>query len=309
MEVETKLYDILYNKDDKNKSKRNIIFIFHNINLAESDVLSKISELFNEHHKDDNSYLFIGFINIKESLIERNSYYFNYFSNSIYYIVKDINIEMPFLDKIVPDYLGIDKKLILKYYQNNNERNNIKFTPSDIIKYIKLKNHSSFDDSFLEEIVFKNKAQQNGMSSDNSFNLDLNYRTGIKKEFIMEVNDKLTSIETNSIFDDFEEEKNTLSIEQKKCLIFLGLAVKANIPCIVQGETGIGKSHLVKLFAKFLGKKLHILELNQDNDISLLTKNCFFKGYNDEEKKEINNELNEILEKYNINYDNNIEIK
>ena len=85
VEVETKLYDKLYNK-----SNNNILFIFHNLNQAESDVLSKISELFNINHKDDNSYICIGFINIKESLIERNSYYYNYFPSSIYYISESV---------------------------------------------------------------------------------------------------------------------------------------------------------------------------------------------------------------------------
>ena len=303
VEVETKLYDKLFNKENENKFKKNILFIFHNINQAESDVLSKISELFNENHREDNSYLLIGFINIKENLKERNLYYYNYFSNLIYYIVKNTNIELKFLDKIIPDNLGIQKSLILKYYQNNNQINNI-FTLSDIIKFIKLKKNSFFDDTFLEEIVFKNRIQQKEMLTNNSLNLDFNYRNGFKKELIIEVNDKFTSIETNNIYNEFEEEKNTLSFEQKKCLIFLGLAVKSNIPCILQGETGIGKSHLIKLFAKFLGKKLHILELNKDNDISLLSKNCFFKEYNDEERKEINEELTSILEEYNINCEN-----
>ena len=69
------------NLDNKNNNK-NILFVFHDIHKAESDVLSKLSEIFKKNY-DDNSFSFIGLINIKESLIERNTYYYNYFYNSI----------------------------------------------------------------------------------------------------------------------------------------------------------------------------------------------------------------------------------
>ena len=64
------------------------------------------------------------------------------------------------------------------------------------------------------------------------------------------------------------------------------MAVKSNIQCIIQGKTRVDKSHLIKLFAKILGKKLHVLELNKDNDLSILTKSCYFKNYNEFEIKE-----------------------
>ena len=49
-----------------------ILFVFHNIHKASADVLSKISSIFNEKNRTHN-YFLIGLINIKESLIERNS--------------------------------------------------------------------------------------------------------------------------------------------------------------------------------------------------------------------------------------------
>ena len=299
VEVKTKLYQTLFNNDIVTNKK--ILFVFHNIHLAESDVLLKISECFNKKYKDNN-YSFIGFISLKESLIERNTYYYNYFYNSIYYIVNDTNnVTMSYLNEIIPKNLEIDKSLILKHY-NNIDINNNKFTLSDISRYIKLKEISQFDNLFLEEMTFKNKSTQ--IQSNNSFDLEINYMNGYKKELIMEVNDKSISIETNEIFQNFEEEYNTLSFEQRKCLIFLGLSVKANVPCIIQGTSGVGKSHLIKLFAKILGKKLNIFELNKDNDISLLTKQCKFEAYNDDETKEIEEKLNDILHNYNINYIN-----
>ena len=65
--------------------------------------------------------------------------------------------------------------------------------------------------------------------------------------------------------------------------------------CIIQGSSGVGKSHLIKLFAKFLGKKLHIFELNKDNQISLLTKCYIFNNYTDDEKEDIKTYLDEIM--------------
>ena len=103
-------------------------------------------------------------------------------------------------------------------------------------------------------------------------------------------------LKSSDILDNFEKEKNTLCYEQKKCLIVLGLAVKSKLPCILEGPTGVGKSHLIKLFAKMLGKNLHIINLNKDNDISLLTKRYVFKKYDSQEKNEIETTVNKLLE-------------
>ena len=54
--------------NDKNNRNKNTLFVFKNIHKAESDVLSKLSEIFNKNY-EDNSFSFIGLINIKESLI------------------------------------------------------------------------------------------------------------------------------------------------------------------------------------------------------------------------------------------------
>lgn len=79
--ADTKLNRVLYQKsksDNKSKIEKPILFVFHNIHKASADVLSKISIIFNK--KCINSkYFFIGLINIKESFIERKSYYNNYF--------------------------------------------------------------------------------------------------------------------------------------------------------------------------------------------------------------------------------------
>ena len=289
------------NNDKSGKNEKKIMFVFHNINNAESDVLSKLSEIFNRDY-DNSNYSLIGLININEGLIDRETYYYNLFPKALYYRIPPLT------------YLNIGGEQIcnlnstIDYYSEKQNTNNI-FTLNDISKYKKLKEVTRIDDSFLEDIIFKNKllTYNNEKKELNKNRIlskltkcDFNYLNNTK-EFIMEVNNKSFSIMADEKLKSFEEEKNTLSFEQKKCLIFLGLAVKSNIPCIIQGSTGVGKSHLIKLFAKFLGKKLHIFELNKDNQISLLTKCFIFNEFDEDEKNDIDFILKEIEENQNNN--------
>ena len=294
--VDTKLYKLLTKSPYQEKDKQNFtIFIFHNIQKARADVLSEISNILNKKTVNCN-YYFIGILNRKESFIERNSYYYTYFYNSIYYIVNFTKITSSFDKEIkIPP-------TILSRYNNQENYENADFTLTDINKYISLKKISGFDDGFLEEILFKNKYGTNKENNSKNinqkrnqpFDLDIIYRN-LNKILSLELNNKSISLDTSVIFDKFEIEKNTLSFEQKKCLIVLGLSVKIKKPCILQGPTGVGKSHLIKLFARLLGKKLNIIEMNKDNDISLLTKRYVFKNYEEKEEIEIKNVINEIL--------------
>lgn len=131
----------------------------------------------------------------------------------------------------------------------------------------------------------------------NDIELDLTY---ISKDLIIEVNNKSFIIPKISRYNKFDEEVNTLSFDQKKCLIFLCLAIQSKRACIIQGKTGVGKSHIIKLLANILNKKLHVFEVNKDNDISLLTKSCNFKNYTNSEKNEIEKILDEIMNKNKI---------
>ena len=310
--VDTKLNKVIYSKshynsDEKSKNKKPILFVFHNIHKARADVLSKLSIILNK--KCVNSkYFFIGLINIKESFIERKEYYYKYFYNSVYYIVNPTVIDISFYKKIQKVNKEKENDIdisILEYFKQKND-NGIDFTITDFTKFISLKKESNFDTSFLEEIVFKNRKYLENIRTERNqndnfneqrkiYDLDINYKNGTK-ELLFELNKKSISLETLNILDTFDIEKNTLSFEQKKCLIVLGLAVKSKLPFILQGDTGVGKSHLIKLFAKILGKKLHIIGLNKDNDISVLTKRYIFKKYSENEEKDIETTVNELLE-------------
>ena len=149
-EITSQLYNILNNKNNNkngNEAKK-IMFVFHNINNAESDVLMEISKIFNEID-DSINYSLIGIININESLISREGYYYNFFPNSIYYKVDSLN----YLNS--GNIIAQNINILSKYYQNIDDENI--YTLNDISKYNKLKEKSKFEDEFLEDIIFKNK--------------------------------------------------------------------------------------------------------------------------------------------------------
>ena len=303
--------------NEKEKKEKPTLFVFHNIQKASADVLSKISEYFNKKTLGSN-YFFIGIINIKETFIETKTYYNTYFYNSIYYIVKSTNIDTSFYKKYY-DGKDINTSILTNYFNNNDKKEETIFTITDFKKYITLKKLSEFDGEFLEEIIFKNRLYINRINKENKISNNFNdqikkYNLGINyinktKIFGLELNKKVIKLDSEDILESFQKEKNTLFFEQQKCLIFLGLAVLSEFPCILQGPTGVGKSHLIKLFAKMLGKKLHIIDLNKDNDISLLTKRYVFKKYEKKEEDEIESIVNELLENKDDNKNLSLNVK
>ena len=151
----------------------------------------------------------------------------------------------------------------------------------------------------MEEIIFLNNSEDKVIK--NNYEIDLNYSA---KDLIIDVNDKSFIIPNIHRYNKFDEEMNTLSFDQKKCLVFLSLAIQSKRACILQGKTGVGKSHLITLFAKIFNKNLHVFEVNKDNDISLLTKSCNFKNYTQKEKNEIEIIFDNIMDKNKISNNN-----
>ena len=70
-----------------------------------------------------------------------------------------------------------------------------------------------------------------------------------------------------------EIEKKFLSftLSQREAAIFLLLAVKANIICIINGPSGSGKGYLIRTFAEACGEKLVNIDLNNDSGVSVIT--------------------------------------
>jgi hypothetical protein len=64
---------------------------------------------------------------------------------------------------------------------------------------------------------------------------------------------------------------NSLTLSQRHCLLFLITSVLSKQAYVIQGSTASGKTHLVRLFAGLLGKKLVTIQLNGDIGIPSLT--------------------------------------
>ena len=72
-------------------------------------------------------------------------------------------------------------------------------------------------------------------------------------------------------FSEIRKQIKSLTLIQRLGLIFLLLSVNSNIPVTIQGETGSGKSYLIRLFAKLCGENLEVIELNNDSGIQILS--------------------------------------
>ena len=105
-------------------------------------------------------------------------------------------------------------------------------------------------------------------------------------------------------------EKKFLSftLSQREAAIFLLLAVKANIICIINGPSGSGKGYLIRTFAKACGEKLVNIDLNNDSGVSVITGQITPKSNLSKEEidelKEIFNKIIEIPELSDIIIEN-----
>jgi midasin (ATPase involved in ribosome maturation) len=62
----------------------------------------------------------------------------------------------------------------------------------------------------------------------------------------------------------------SLTPEQRICLIFLIICYKSNLPCIIQGLSISGKTHIIKLFFDLINEDLEVIQLNNDSGINVL---------------------------------------
>lgn len=96
-----------------------------------------------------------------------------------------------------------------------------------------------------------------------------------------------------------EIEKKFLSftLSQREAAIFLLLAVKANIICIINGQSGSGKGYLIRTFAEACGEKLVNIDLNNDSGISVITGQIIPKSeLSEEEIDELKDLFNKVIE-------------
>jgi MoxR-like ATPase len=88
---------------------------------------------------------------------------------------------------------------------------------------------------------------------------------------------------------------HSLTLSQGHCLLFLMTSILTRQAYIIEGAMSSGKSHLVRLFARLLGRELLILQLNQESGISSLTGQFTPKfQLSNEASKEIFNSIKEF---------------
>ena len=281
------------------KNIKNIIFVCH-INEPETRDLSKLSEIVN--YFQEKSCIFIIIINKKCAFSQIDlinfddkrlfeDYFFPIFlctkTEHIYNYSKIIS--QKYNSTFLSNYSEEKMAIIRNIYSLN-----------DIEKYTKLKNNFDLDNNTIENIIISKKnINLMNVNKDLSKKSELSPIDSLKWEFII-LNESESSIKINNKFFLFKRDNslmkslNNLSTEQKRSFIILFIAYYSNLPCILQGPNGVGKSHLVKLLAKLLGKKLTLFPSIGCKRNYKFNNQKYFKDFSSKEKKEIITILNEI---------------
>ena len=89
---------------------------------------------------------------------------------------------------------------------------------------------------------------------------------------------------------------HSLSPDQRRGIIFLMLSALSDVPCVIQGITASGKTHLIRLFCELLGQKPLIIDINNDTGISVLLKQLVPKEKLEEENvKSITKKIKKLI--------------
>ena len=91
---------------------------------------------------------------------------------------------------------------------------------------------------------------------------------------------------------------HSLSPDQRRGIIFLMLSALSDVPCVIQGITASGKTHLIRLFCELLGQKPLIIDINNDTGISILLKQLVPKEKLEAKSvKKIKKKIKNLMEK------------
>ena len=108
---------------------------------------------------------------------------------------------------------------------------------------------------------------------------------------------KLNSLLSEEERNNIEQKFLSFTLSQREAAIFLLLAVKSNIICIINGPSGSGKGYLIRTFAKACGEKLVNIDLNNDSGVSVITGQITPKSeLSNEEIDELKEIFNKIIE-------------
>ena len=158
----------------------------------------------------------------------------------------------------------------------SEEANASPLTLNDIVKYKKFRNetYGKFDSDIISLMVFAYRFLHEKNISDVLKKIGvIDMKFNPVFDFISEKGKliiKVSEESKNNITLDFNTKKvdilsikseiGSLTLPEKRCILFLTFSVLSKQACLIKGKTASGKSHIIRLFAKMLGKKLHVYQ-------------------------------------------------
>ena len=297
---ETKLLQAL-------KEYNNKIFIFNNINNASPSVLELLTSIFDKTQEylllPDGSTIYknpiniIGISNVQNGL-KRDQLLHNLAYSPLYHIVLEPDNES--IMRIIENHLEKEeieedgKKLYEIYMkakyimEKKYQRENV-FNLNDIIKFINFRkiSYGEINDvSIIYALIFLYRFTEEEIINDLKKQLQiqtidmeptlfydkpigtLTYKIGNNNE--IQIKTFFEEPLNSEQIEDLERCFNTLTSNQKICILFLILCSLSKSPAIIQGETASGKSHVIRAFAYLMGKKLNVYQLNSESNTYLL---------------------------------------
>ena len=170
--------------------------------------------------------------------------------------------------KNIISYENIKPPLVLFNYKKENEKGNDSFTYSSIIS-------TNINNKEDEEIfsILNQKYLQDDTYRD--------IKTYEQSSFIREL--RCICLTPNSYFEKFSNEINKqykFTADNFIKMVLIYLRIRANIPIILLGETGCGKTELLNTLHKFIQHKYNLLTLNVHSDCSIGDFYKFFLDHN-----------------------------
>jgi MoxR-like ATPase len=248
--------------------------------------LKIIEKMFGEEYNDENEskieYYLNAFIKLNNYVIEKQIkelFTFNDFKKLLFFLKKSRTDELDPTSSIFDIQTITQLLLVYKFDKKEmiNSANEIlgNSLASDFWPIFSYLSDENKEDE-MEEDEFQIAPDNKGEN--------LSYPTKISKNKIQR---KELLLKTHS-----------LSPDQRRGIIFLMLSVLSDVPCVIQGVTASGKTHLIRLFCELLGIIPLIIDVNNDTGISVLLKQLVPKEELEIEKiKALKKKIKQLIKK------------
>ena len=252
----------------------------------------------------------VGLFNPQNGISNRDRLPHNLRNCSLYYILKNKNkeerakdltdiIEIKFKDSKYIDDDGNQKDFIsdvetftkrftdsYKYLEEQNEK---LLTYNDITKYIILRKavKNKLDDKIISQFIFAySLSDQKKLEkileilslNEAKFNPSFNHNIE-KQELCIKLAKAAKDALILPVFKKFSAEEieeirsllDSLTKPQKQCILCLAATFLAGRTSLIQGGTASGKTLIIRVFSKLMGKKLNIYQMNSETGVNIIT--------------------------------------